>query len=102
MVIAATNHAEMLDKAAWRRFETKLELSRPTLGMIENWLNLFQERIGHNFGISNKTISQKLKGLSFGEIEDFALDIQRRYILGLPDANIKNIVDDRLKHFKKI
>lgn len=101
MVVAATNHAEMLDKASWRRFETKLELPRPTKSMVEKWLNMFQENIGHSLGLTSKTLSEKLIGLSFGEIEDFALDIQRRYVLGLPDVNIKKIVTNRLKHINK-
>jgi len=96
-VIAATNHADMLDKAAWRRFQTKLELPKPTLTMIQKWVEKFQEKVGHDFGGSNKSLSQKLKGLSFGEIEDFALDVQRRYVLSLPDSNIKNIVTGCLR-----
>ncbi len=101
MVIAATNHAEMLDKAAWRRFETKLELSKPTKTMIEKWLNRFQEHVEHGLGFTNKTLSEKLMGLNFSEIEDFALNVQRRYILDLPASNIKKITTNLLKHLKR-
>ena len=30
IVIAATNHAELLDRAAWRRFQIRVELPKPT------------------------------------------------------------------------
>ncbi len=96
-VIAATNHSDMLDKAAWRRFQAKLELPTPTKSMIEKWLDKFQQKVGHGFGLSSKTLSQKLEGLSFGEVEDFALDVQRRYILSVPNGNIKSIVQSCLK-----
>ncbi len=96
-VIAATNHEDMLDKAAWRRFQTKLELRKPTKIMIMKWLDMFQEKIDHDFGVSNKTISEKLYGKSYSEIEDFALDVQRRYVLSIPNNNIKNIVKNKLK-----
>lgn len=96
-VIAATNHEDMLDKASWRRFQTKLELRKPTKTMITKWLDMFQEKIDHDFGISNKTISEKLYGKSYSEIEDFALDVQRRYVLSIPNNNIKNIVKNKLK-----
>jgi len=96
-VIAATNHEDMLDKAAWRRFQTKLELRKPTKTMITKWLDMFQEKIDHDFGVSNKTISEKLHGKSYSEIEDFALDVQRRYVLSIPNNNIKNIVKNKLK-----
>jgi len=97
MVVAATNHSDMLDKAAWRRFQTKLELPKPTKTMIEKWLDIFQDHVGHSLGLTSKTLSEKLKNLSFSEIEDFALDVQRRYVLGLPDSNIKKIVSNCLK-----
>ncbi len=100
-VIAATNHSDMLDKAAWRRFQMKLQLPAPTKGMIEKWLTKFQDKVGHGLGLSNKTLSQKLDGLSFGEVEDFALDVQRRYVLSMPDGNIKNIVQSCLKQRQK-
>ncbi|MEJ1360715.1 MAG: ATP-binding protein [Candidatus Sedimenticola sp. (ex Thyasira tokunagai)] len=100
-VIAATNHSDMLDKAAWRRFQAKLQLPIPTKAMIEKWLNKFQGKVGHELGLSNKTLSQKLDGLSFGEVEDFALDVQRRYILSMPDGNIRNIVQGCLKQRQK-
>ncbi|MDH5648554.1 MAG: AAA family ATPase [Gammaproteobacteria bacterium] len=100
-VIAATNHPEMLDNAAWRRFDTKINLPKPTRSLVEEWLSSFQNKVGHDFGITNKTLSEKLKGLSFGEIEDFALDVQRRYVLGLPQAKIKNIISSRIKCIQK-
>ncbi len=96
-VIAATNHSDMLDKAAWRRFQAKLLLPLPTKSMIEKWLNTFRDKVGHELGMSSRVLSQKLEGLSFGEVEDFALDVQRRYILSSPSGNIKNIVQSCLK-----
>lgn len=101
VAIAATNHADMLDNAAWRRFQTKFELPKPTIAMIEKWLLKFEEQIGHGFGLTNKTLAQKLKDLSYAEVEHFALDVQRRYILGLPDQKLRSIVNNQLKNIKK-
>lgn len=97
MVVAATNHPDMLDKAAWRRFETKLELPKPNKSMIIKWLDKFQSNIDHSLGYTSKSLSDKLVGLSFSEIENIALDVRRRYVLELPEANIKKIVNNRLK-----
>lgn len=96
-VIAATNHSDMLDKAAWRRFQSRLELPTPTKALIQQWLDKFQESVGHGLGLASKTLAQKLDGLSFSEVEDFALDVQRRYILSVPNSNIKSIVQSCLK-----
>lgn len=99
VVVTATNHPELLDRAVWRRFQLRLHLPQPTPAFIEEWFTRFQERIGIKLGYSVKTLSKHLNGLSFSELEQFSLDIQRRYVLSLPDADIRNIVRDRLSQW---
>lgn len=94
VVVAATNHPELLDKAVWRRFQIRLELDTPDRKMIESWLRKFENKIHHKLQYSVKEIAQKLEGRNFAEIEDFMHDIQRKYILSLPEVNIKNVVDE--------
>lgn len=96
VVVAATNHPELLDRAVWRRFQIRLELSKPNRIMIENWLKRFESQVKYTLQHPHKTIAAKLEGLSFAEIEEFVLDIQRKYILSLPDVNVKKIVDESL------
>ena len=43
----------------------------------------------------------RLKGLSFAEIEDFGMDVLRKVLLNQPDANVKKITDQRLRHWSK-
>lgn len=96
VVIAATNHPELLDKAVWRRFQIRLELTKPSRLMIEKWLKTFESQVKYNLQHSHKLLASKLEGLSFAEIEEFILDIQRRYILSLPEVNVRKIVDESL------
>lgn len=98
VVVAATNHAELLDRAVWRRFQVRMELKKPTKLMIENWLKKFEAQVKYSLQHSHKTVAGKLEGLSFSEIEEFVLDVQRKYILSLPEVDIKKIVDDSLHH----
>jgi hypothetical protein len=37
--------------------------------------------------------------LSFAEIEQFALDVQRRYVLTMPNSDVRAIVAERLKQW---
>lgn len=99
VVIAATNHPELLDSAAWRRFQVRLLLPKPNMQEIEEWLIQFERRFGHSLNHSLMDIASRLKGLSFAEIEDFTTDIYRRYVLSLPQSNIKEIVDERIKQW---
>lgn len=97
IVIAATNHSELLDRAVWRRFQVKLELKNPTQMQIIEWLNLFEARMKFQLDYSKKDLAEKLAGLSFAEIEEFGLSILRQKVLEAPDDNIGKIISDLLK-----
>ena len=101
VVVTASNHPELLDRAAWRRFQIRLELPMPKQVQIEEWFERFENRTGHSLGLSPRCLAQRLRGLSFAEVEDFGTDVLRRIVLGQPDADSKNIVEQRLRQWKK-
>jgi SpoVK/Ycf46/Vps4 family AAA+-type ATPase len=96
VVVTATNHPELLDRAVWRRFQLRLELPRPTNKDIEAYFSNVESRLKFSLDTSPRSLADKLQGASFSELEDFVSDISRRYVLSLPDANIKKIVQQRL------
>lgn len=100
VVVTATNHPELLDRAVWRRFQLRLRLPRPSVPMIQEWLERFERRLGSRLGTSIPALAKKLNGLSFAEVEQFGLDVQRRYVLSLPKADAKRIVEERLEQWK--
>ena len=101
VVVTASNHPELLDRAVWRRFQVRLELPMPKQGQIEEWFKRFEKRTGHSLGLSLRSLAQRLKGLSFAEVEDFGTEILRKVVLEQPDADIKNIVEKHLRQWKK-
>ncbi|GGG71676.1 AAA family ATPase [Paenibacillus radicis (ex Gao et al. 2016)] len=100
VVVTATNHQELLDRAVWRRFQIRVELPKPQKAQIISWFDRLQKRYKEPVGITSRTVSDKLYGLSFAELEQFELDVQRRYILTLPAPDIKSIIRDRLKQWE--
>ena len=100
VVVAASNHPELLDRAAWRRFQIRLELEPPTQRQIEEWFREFERRTGHSFGMQPKDVARKLRGLSFAEVEDFCTDLLRRLILDGPDASPEEVLHCRLRRWK--
>ncbi len=100
VVVTATNHAELLDRAVWRRFQLRLALPAPTVTQKEEWFTRFQHRLDAPLGVTPRTLASKLKASSFSDMEQFCEDIQRRYILALPDANLKRITSERLKQWQ--
>lgn len=99
VVIAATNHSELLDKAVWRRFQARINLPKPNKRQIAEWFIQSQNRFPEPLGIDPVIIADKLQGLSFAEVQDFCTDILRRYALSLPAANMTRIVQERLEQW---
>lgn len=101
VVVTASNHPELLDRAVWRRFQVRLELPMPRQGQIEEWFRRFETRTGYALSFSPRSLAMRLKGLSFAEIEDFGMDVLRRIVLDEPEADVKNITASRLTHWRK-
>lgn len=91
VVIAATNHPELLDRAAWRRMQLRLELPQPTRAAKIEWLNAWSERNHVDIGLSSRTVSDRLGNVSFAELEEFARDVQRRLILSGPEPDARKV-----------
>ena len=100
VVITATNHPELLDRAVWRRFQLRLNLPAPTLALAEEWFCRFKKRLGERLGYKPATLAKRLQGMSFSELEQFALDVQRRFVLTLPSHDVRGIVNERLKQWQ--
>ena len=100
VVVTATNHPELLDRAVWRRFQLRLNLPPPTLSLAEEWFRRFEKRLGEQLGYQPATLAKRLKGVSFSELEQFALDVQRQYVLTLPNHNLRAIVAERLRQWQ--
>ena len=101
VAVAASNHPELLDRAVWRRFQIRLGLPAPTQGQIEEWFRRFETRHGQPLGLSPRSLAQRLRGLSFSEVEDFGTDVLRKIVLDQPDADVKGIVECRLREWKR-
>lgn len=97
VAIAATNHDTLLDKAAWRRFQIKVEIPKPTRNNLELFFEHFQEDRGFEFGILPSTLAKKTLGLSYAEAEELALEIYRQFILNISQNNPKEITNQVLK-----
>jgi AAA+ superfamily predicted ATPase len=100
VVVTATNHAELLDRAVWRRFQLRLHLPPPSSDQLEAWLRRFETTLGEGLGLSRAVLARRLQGLSFGDLEQFGADVLRRRVLALPSADIRTILNERLEQLK--
>jgi SpoVK/Ycf46/Vps4 family AAA+-type ATPase len=97
VVIAATNHSELLDRAVWRRFQLRLELPAPTQKQLTQFLQRLAEKAELNLGVSAAQMTKSLGRVSYAEAEEFLLNVMRRKILTLGERPSGEIVREQLK-----
>lgn len=91
LVIAATNHAELLDPAIWRRFPFKIRLDLPTQELREELWNhfLFQDK-GKSKEL--KALGSISEGMSGADIETISISARRQSILKNSELNMSSII----------
>lgn len=99
VVVTATNHPELLDRAVWRRFQVRISLPKPGRKEVQTWLQRFRKRLDTRISIPDEELSKKLNGLSFAELEEFGNDVIRRRVLGTPGEGLDLIVRECLKQW---
>ena len=102
ILIAATNHAHILDPALWRRFEIVWEIKPP--GKEERVR--FFDSISKEFSILNKELLRSIpiitEGLSGADIERIINDAKRKTLLELNTEYEEAFLIGILAYFKRI
>jgi MoxR-like ATPase len=86
LLVAATNHPELLDPAIWRRFDRIIEFPFPTEQEIEQQL---QGLIGDQLSQPTiRTVSTLFKGKSYAEVAREVLRAKRQAVLNGEDLSV--------------
>ena len=92
IVIAATNHAQMLDKAIWRRFPYKIDFNPPDFDLRQAlWLHFLGGEEG--LGLAVQILANLSEGLSGAEIEQYAFATRRLSVLTGQALNTIGLAD---------
>ena len=96
VLVGATNHPELLDRATWRRFEMKLEVGKPSEELMAKFfvdnLKKFEEKSGY----TAKRLVSEVSPKNFSEAEDFFQDLRRRHVLAQGAVTFRTLVKDRV------
>ncbi len=96
VLVGATNHPELLDRATWRRFEIKLELGKPNDDQMTEYFALKLKEFNENSGFTAKRLRSSIQPKNFSEAEEFFMDIRRRYALAQGSVTFRTLVNDRV------
>ncbi len=98
LLIAATNHSDLLDPAVWRRFEMRVDFPMPTDDSVRRAVEIF---LGLNkaSGAWHEVLAVALRGLSFSDIEREVMLARRSAVIrGVPlEDALSRIVQNRVE-----
>jgi AAA+ superfamily predicted ATPase len=79
LIVAATNHSQILDPALWRRFDSVVELGLPTRAQVREMLN--RQLLGNNVAQALE-YAEDLTALPHAATEFFVNSAKRHALLG--------------------
>lgn len=102
ILVGATNHPELLDRAAWRRFQLHVDLPAPSQAQVAAYIAAFVPAFGDaDLGLSPADIAKKLGKVSYSDVEEFCLDIRRSQVLSMNEKPLKAIVKHKLTQWAR-
>lgn len=96
VVIAATNHAELLDRAVWRRFQLRLSMPAPTEHQLARFLARMLASEPAAGKIDPMTVAAAIAPVSYAEATEFFIDLRRRHVLSLGQKRFADIISEQL------
>lgn len=100
VVVAATNHAELLDRAVWRRFQLRIDMPLPTRDAMAVLIDRFFNAWPESSGMAAKAVATQMGRSSFAEVFEFCQNIRRRHILSQGGETLKGILAQELRLWK--
>lgn len=97
VAVAATNHAELLDRAVWRRFQLRLAMPQPSRDVLAVFLERQFDTWPESAGIKAEALADKLGDTSFAEALDFCQTVRRQHILSLANRALKDILHEQVE-----
>jgi SpoVK/Ycf46/Vps4 family AAA+-type ATPase len=96
VAVAATNHAELLDRAVWRRFQLRIDMPAPDAARRSVLVSRFFEVWRDDPGTSAERLAERLGSVSFAEVAEFCQSVRRRCILSQGAESLKRVVADEI------
>jgi SpoVK/Ycf46/Vps4 family AAA+-type ATPase len=102
--MAATNHAQMLDAAIWRRFNIRIELPRPALDQFPRFMTEYAESKGYPIDMTRLSMSMDIIAYramfeNFSDAELFINNTIRTQLLSRGQLTLEQAVMQSLKEW---
>jgi SpoVK/Ycf46/Vps4 family AAA+-type ATPase len=92
IVVAATNHAELLDRAVWRRFQLRIDMPAPDTARAALLIDRCFGSTREDTGFAPRALAERMRPSNYAEILDFYQNVRRRHILAQGAESLKQVV----------
>jgi SpoVK/Ycf46/Vps4 family AAA+-type ATPase len=103
ILIAATNHENLLDSAIWRRFSSRIHIDFPNYDLIQTIILDMLNDV--NFSLESKSIEllcQLFKGQSIADIQQILKRSFRKVILSHTELELADIIECYFDYVKNL
>jgi len=97
IAVAATNHAELLDRAVWRRFQLRIDMPAPDTARATRLLERCFSAVHEDPGCTMKALASRIDPTNYAEILDFYQNVRIRHILAQGSESLKQVVAHELE-----
>ncbi len=94
--VAATNHAELLDRAVWRRFQLRIDMPTPDVARRAVLVSRFFDVWREDPSVTPERVAERLGPVSFSEVSEFCQNVRRRHILSQGSESLSRVVAEEL------
>ncbi|NVN97109.1 AAA family ATPase [Candidatus Nomurabacteria bacterium] len=94
VMIAATNHPELLDKAIWRRFNTVIEVEQPDAEGISKIMSMYLDQFANDYHTDKKKYEKVLQLFAKKTPSDIKSIINNAITLAVVNGRIKVTAED--------
>jgi SpoVK/Ycf46/Vps4 family AAA+-type ATPase len=91
LLIAATNHEQLLDPAVWRRFDSRIEIEKPDIEAEIKLIDLFSDKAGSFTDKEKYEMALAFQGFSGAEIETIIVNAIRTSVIEDVPFDIKSV-----------
>lgn len=99
VLVGATNHPELLDRATWRRFELRLEIGSPSREQLTDFFADQLSKLEGSSGYTPKRLCETVSPKNYSEAEAFFLDVKRHFALAQGTCELRSLLGDRVRAF---
>jgi SpoVK/Ycf46/Vps4 family AAA+-type ATPase len=93
MVLAATNHPEMIDRAMWRRFAIRVNLPNPTIDEFVDYLTMKFKTYKIEPNTNLRVLAYRLEAENFAETTVFVEDCVRTWVRHDKQISIEEAIE---------